>query len=201
MDFGFGNEYSKFKNNIFEFATAEDGDDWPNGPASTLLLRRLLENADFKSAFINRMPVLLATNFEKSRLLARINAMMSEIQSEVAKDQKRWSLNASHMSGQLEKMKTFATTRQAVIMSELSEYFGLGTAVNVTLSVSGAGTILVHDLPLDRSSVTVSFFKGTPVKLTAKSNGGSFSGWSDGVKEETRIIDPEKMTTLTANFK
>ena len=201
MDFGFGNEYSEFKNNIFEFATAEDGPDWPNGPASTLLLRRLLENADFKSAFINRMPVLLATSFEKSRLLARISTMMSEINSEVSRDQQRWKLSANRMNSQLEKMKTFAGTRQAVILSEMTEYFGLGSTANVTLSVEGQGAILVHNLPLDRSSVTVSFFKGTPVKLTAKSNGGSFSGWSDGVKEETRVIDPEKITALTAKFK
>ena len=201
MDFGFGNEYSEYKNNIFDFATAEDGDDWPNGPASTLLLRRLLENDGFRAAFINRFPVLLAMNFEKSRLLARINAMMGEIESEISRDQKRWGHNASYMSGQLEKMRTFAGSRQAVIMSEMTEFFGLGAVVNVTLSVSGSGTILVHDLPLDRNSVTVSFFKGTPVKLTAKANGGAFSGWSDGVKEETRTIDPEKVSSLTAVFK
>ncbi len=201
MDFGFGNEYSEFKNNIFEFATAEDGPDWPNGPASTLLLRRMLENKNFKTAFINRMPVLLATYFEKSRLLARINTMMSEIESEIARDQKRWNLNASYMSGQLEKMKTFAGSRQAVIMSEMTDFFGLGETAKVTLSVQGSGKIMVHNLPLDRNSVTVSFFKGTPVKLTAKANGGAFSGWSDGVKEETRTIDPEKVSSLTAVFK
>ena len=137
------------------------------------------------------MPVLLATYFEKSRLLARINTMMSEIESEIARDQKRWNLNASYMSGQLEKMKTFAGSRQAVIMSEMTDFFGLGETAKVTLSVQGSGKIMVHNLPLDRNSVTVSFFKGTPVKLTAKANGGAFSGWSDGVKEETRTIDPE----------
>ncbi len=201
MDFGFGNEYSVYKNNIFEFATAEDGEDWPNGPASTLLLRRMLENKNFKAAFINRMPVLLATTFEKSRLLARIDAMMSEIESEITRDQKRWNLNATYMSGQLEKMKAFAGSRQAVILSELAEHFELGDVAKVKLVTSGSGKILVHDLPVDRSSVTVSFFKGTPVTLTAKSSGGSFTGWSDGIKTETRVIDPDTVTTLTANFK
>lgn len=201
MDFGFGNEFSEFTNNIFEFATAEDGPDWPNGPASTLLLRRLLENKGFKTAFINRMPVLLATYFEKSRLLARISAMMSEIESEISKDQQRWNLNASYMNEQLEKMKSFAGSRQAVILSEMIEYFGLGEVAKVALSTEGSGKILVHDLPIDRSSVTVSFFKGTPVTLTAKSNGGTFSGWNDGNKDETRVIDPEKVSSLKAVFK
>ena len=201
MDFGFGNEYSEFKNNIFDFATAEDGPDWPNGPASTLLLRRLLENENFKNAFINRMSVLLSTYFEKSRLLARIAAMMAEINSEVSRDQERWNLNASYMSGQLNKMKTFAGERQAVILSEMIEHFGLGDIAEVTLSSSGSGTILVHNLPLNNSQVKVAFFKGTPVTLTAKSNGGTFTGWSDGVKAETRVVAPDTVTTLTANFK
>ena len=201
MDFGFGNEYSEFKNNIFEFATAEDGDDWPNGPASTLLLRRLLENADFKAAFINRFPALLAMNFEKTRLLARINAMMSEIESEISRDQKRWGHNASYMSSQLEKMKTFASTRQGVILSEITEYFGLGDTVNVTLSVQGSGKILVHGLPLDRSSLTIPFFEGTLVTLTVQENGGTFTGWSDKVTDKTRTIKPEEVSSLTAIFK
>ena len=201
MDFGFGNEYSEFKNNIFEFATAEDGPDWPNGPASTLLLRRLLENENFRTAFINRFPVLLAMNFERSRLLARINSMMGEIESEISRDQQRWHLNASYMNSQLNKIKSFAGTRQDVILSEMTEYFGLGELANVTLSVSGSGKILVHDLPLDRTTMTVSFFKGTPVTITAQENGGTFAGWSDKVMEKTRTIMPEEVSSLTANFK
>ena len=201
MDFGFGNEYSEFKNNIFEFATAEDGPDWPNGPASTLLLRRLLENAKFKLAFVNRFPVLLAMNFETNRLLVRINIMMNEIESEISRDQKRWGLNTSYMSGQLDKMKTFAKTRQSVILSEMTEFFGLGETVETTLSVSGSGKILVHNLPLDKSSMTVSFFKGTPVTITAQENGGTFVGWKDGVKEKTRVVMPGEVDSLTAIFK
>jgi len=201
MDFGFGNEFSQFTNNIFEFATAEDGDDWPNGPASTLLLRRLLENPGFKSAFINRFPVLLAMNFEKSRLLARIDAMMSEISSEISRDQERWGHDADYMSGQLEKMKSFAGSRQAVILSEMAEYFGLGDTAKVTLATQGSGKILVHGLPLDKSSMTISFFKGTPVTITAQENGGSFTGWSDKVTDKTRTINPEDVSELTAIFK
>ncbi len=201
MDFGFGNEYSEFKNNIFEFATAEDGPDWPNGPASTLLLRRLLENAKFKLAFVNRFPVLLTMNFETNRLLVRINIMMNEIESEISRDQKRWGLNDSYMSGQLDKMKTFAKTRQSVILSEMTEFFGLGETAETTLSVSGSGKILVHNLPLDKSSMTVSFFKGTPVTITAQENGGTFVGWKDGVKEKTRVVMPGEVDSLTAIFK
>ena len=105
------------------------------------------------------------------------------------------------MNGQLNKIKTFAGTRQDVILSEMTEYFGLGESAEVTLSVSGSGKILVHNLPLDRSSMTISFFKGMPVTITAQENGGTFTGWSDGVTEKTRTIMPEEVDSLTANFK
>jgi hypothetical protein len=83
----------------------------------------------------------------------------------------------------------------------MQEFFGLGDTAKVTLSVSGSGKILVHNLPLDRSSMTVSFFKGTPVTIMAQENGGTFTGWDDGVKTPTRTIKPGEIGSLTAIFK
>ena len=202
MDFGMGNEYSKFKNNIFEFATAEDGDSWPNGPEYTLLLRKLLENDGFRAAFVNRMATLLQMNFESSRVLARINAMMSEIESEIPRDQKRWGLSASRMEKQLSSIKSFAKARPGVVYDELREYFGLGKATPVTLSVDGPGAVLVHGLRLDTNPVTVNFFEGFPVELTAvPSAGGVWAGWGDGVMDATRMVTPGEITSLKAFFK
>lgn len=202
LDFGFGNDYSKYKNNIFEFATAEDGESWPNGPESTLLLRRLLENEGFKAAFINRMAVLLQMNFESSRVLARIEKMMVEIQSEIPRDQKRWGLSASKMTKQLNAIKNFAMNRPNVVYGELQEFFALGETAAVSLSVSGSGRILVHNLPVDVSKMTVNFFTGFPVTLSAEPlMGSTFAGWSDGESSPTRVILPECVSEVTAIFK
>ena len=202
LDFGFGNDYSKYKNNIFEFATAEDGESWPNGPESTLLLRRLLENEGFKAAFINRMAVLLQMNFESSRVLARIEKMMAEIQSEISRDQKRWGLSASKMTKQLNAIKNFAMNRPNVVYGELQEFFALGKTAAVSLSVSGSGRILVHNLPVDVSKMTVNFFTGFPVTLSAEPlMGSTFAGWSDGESSPTRVILPECVSEVTAIFK
>lgn len=202
LDFGMGNDYSEFTNNIFEFATAEDGPSWPNGPEYTLLLRRLLENDGFRAAFINRMAVLLQMNFESSRVLARIDKMMAEIESEIPRDQKRWGLSASRMESQLNSIKSFAKTRPGVVYDELREYFALDAPAPVSLSVNGPGAILVQGLKVDTSPTTVNFFKGFPVTVTAvASAGGIWDGWSDGEKEATRTILPEKFSSLTANFK
>lgn len=202
MDFGMGNNFSQYTNNIFEFALAENGETWPNGPESTLLFRRMFENADFKAAFINRMAALLQMNFESSRVLARIKNMMAEIESEIPRDQKRWKLNASRMENQLKSIKDFAQKRPEVLYQELREYFELGESAPLTLTVLGSGTILVHGLPLDRSTMTIPFFENFPVTLTASpSAGGVWKGWSDGVKEASRTVVPGEISELKAIFK
>lgn len=202
MDFGFGNGYSLFNNNIFDFATTEEGESWPNGPEYTFLLREFLKNANFKTAFINRMTSLLSMNFKSSRVLARINTLMAEIESEVERDQERWNLSGSRMDRELDEIKEFAENRPQVILSELIEFFELGKVVPVTLSVEGAGSILVHNLKLDEYPMTVNFFAGLPVIVTAVPQaGGVWAGWSDGVMDATRIIAPEEIQTLVAVFK
>ena len=201
LDFGMGNNYSQYTNNIFEFAAAEDGDSWPNGPEYTFLFRKLLENEGFRAAFVNRMAVLLQMNFESSRVLARIEQMMSEINAEIPRDQKRWGLNASKMTGQLNAIKDFAKERPGVVFDELREYFELGSAAPVSLAVNGAGNILVHGLKLDVSPMTVNFFEGFPVEISAEPSAGAvWAGWSDGVMEQTRMVNPGEISTLTANF-
>lgn len=203
-DFGFGNTYSEYSNNIFEFATNAEGsaDAWPNGPNSTLLLRRLLENENFKLAFVNRMTTLLSMNFETSRVSARINTLMSAISAEISRDQKRWSHSSSHMNDELETIKIFAKNRPGVIVREMREFFKLDEIVPVTLSVNGGGSILVHGLPIDRFPISVNFFKGLPVVVSAVPDAGKiWAGWDDGVLDQIRVVNPEEIPSLTAVFK
>jgi hypothetical protein len=87
-------------------------------------------------------------------------------------------------------------------MSEMKSYFTLGETAQVTLAVQGSGKILVHNLPLDKSSMTVNFFRDMPVTVTAEPAGGAvFAGWSDGNSNATRTFNPGELTTLTATFR
>jgi hypothetical protein len=203
LDFGFDNKQSDYDDiDMFTFTTAEDGSDWPNGPQHTFLLRSLLKNESFKAAFINRFSVLLSTYFSATRVEAKINTMMTEIESEIERDQERWSYNVGNMNYHLNLIKTFAANRPAEALTEMQNFFSLGDPVPVTLSVEGSGTISVHNLPLDTSSVTVPFFANYNVLLTATAKtGGTFVKWSDGETAITRWINPSEVTSLTAIFK
>jgi hypothetical protein len=202
LDFGFDSGHSLYANNVFEYATAEDGRSWPNGPEYTFLLRKLLENSEFKSAFINRLAVLFQKNFESSKLIARVKKMMAEIQSEIPRDQKRWNHSASEMEKELERVEEFVKTRAAVMTKELQEFFELGNEAPVTLAVDGLGKILVQNLPIDEEKMTVNFFEDYPVTLLAEPYSGStFVGWSDGETAPLRIIQPQYASEITAIFK
>lgn len=218
VDFGFGAGYNTQNNNVFSYVTNANGTNGmgmgmmpgmggqqqTSGSISehTILMIRLLQNEGFKNAFINRFCVLLSMNFSADRLVKRIDELQSQVQAEVARDAEFWNYDAASMSSNLEKIKSFAQTRQQTIMSEMQQYFSLGETASVTLSAQGSGKIAVHNLPLDQSSMTVNFYSGVPVIVTAVPNTGAvFSGWSDGVADITRTINPGEITTLTATFK
>lgn len=218
VDFGFGAGYNTQNGNVFSYVTNPNGTNGmgmgmmpgmggqqqTSGSISehTILMIRLLQNEGFKNAFINRFCVLLSMNFSADRLVKRIDELQSQVQAEVARDAEFWNYDAASMSSNLEKIKSFAQTRQQTIMSEMQQYFSLGETASVTLSAQGSGKIAVHNLPLDQSSMTVNFYSGVPVTVTAVPNTGAvFSGWSDGVADITRTINPGEITTLTATFK
>jgi hypothetical protein len=216
VDFGFGVGYNTQNGNVFSYVTNRNGTNGmgmmpgmgggqqTGGSISehTILMIRLLENENFKKAFINRFCVLLSMNFSAERLLKRIDELQSQVQAEVAGDAAFWGYDEASMSSNLEKIKSFAQTRQQTIMSEMATFFSLGDPTPVTLSTQGSGHILVHNLALDQSSMAVNFFRDVQVTVTAVPNTGAvFGGWSDGVQEATRTFTPGEVTTLTATFK
>jgi len=61
-----------YKNNSLQFHLAENGRDWPNPPWSTLILRKLLENEDFKTQFVSRFLDHLNDSFDSDRVVTRL---------------------------------------------------------------------------------------------------------------------------------
>jgi hypothetical protein len=202
LDLSFGKTREGNPANVFEYMFSGKSNSPHNAPKHTLLFRSLIKNKEFRAAFINRMTTLLQMNFESSRVLTKIETMMAEIETEISRDQKRWSLRVSKMEKQLAQIKQFAKERPSVVIRHLQEYLKLGTAVPVSIFVQGKGHVLVHGLPLDKTPLTISFFKNFPVTLAAEPRHGStWSHWSDGDTNTTRTIRPDEAQLLMAVFK
>jgi len=200
-DHGFGFHDGLPYGKVLEYITEPTGLYFTNPPYSSLLIRKLLENENYKNAFINRFSLLLATYYAPTRVELRINALMSPIESEIPLDQQRWVFDANHMNYQLTKIRNFGKNRPEQMQKEIEEFFGLGSPVDLTLKVSGNGKILVHDLPVLNNNATFKVYSTVPIIIKAVPSGGAkFKGWSDGDKNAERTIIVEQAATLQANF-
>ena len=188
--------------NTFEYILAEHSSDWANAPKHTFLFRSLMKNSKFKDSFINRMLTLIQTNFQSSQIISFIEDLMSEIKSEIPRDQKRWSLSATKMNGQLNVITKFATERQAATIQNLRNTFDLGDLSPVTFSVKGEGFISIHGTPISSYPIKIRFFEKSAITISATpKTGHTWSNWSDGNTNATRTITPKKVTEITAFFK
>jgi len=196
-DHGFGGWGSNHQGcGTMKYITAANGPSWPNPPHSTLIMRKLLENKNYENAFINRFSLLMATYFAPERVEARRSELMAQINSETQYDQAKWG--SKNEGGLPKTITSFNSARPSEMQSDIVSFFKLGNSVDFTISVNGTGRVLVHNLPLPKTSVT---FKAYPsVPITIKAEGAGFKGWSDGVTAAERTVTVTTSTTLTANF-
>jgi len=203
-DHGFGSWGTQNQEDLtmMQVVTATNGPSWPNPPNSTLILRRLLTNTKYQNAFINRFSLLIATYFAPARVNARINKLMADINNEIPYDVK-------HGPGYrpLSTIQSYANGRPyngvsgysqfPGMQSEITSFFGLGTPVDLSLSVSGGGNVFVDGLQVLNNSATFKVYPTVPITLKA---GPGFKNWSDGVTAAERTETITTATTLTAQF-
>lgn len=194
---GWGTSYGSQK--MLDFITSDCGytNCWPNPPISTFLIRKLLKNESYKKAFINRFSLLLATYFTTSRISSKISALESSIASEKSYDEAKWGPKYDNRPRTISE---FAANRTAEMQAEIESFFVLSTPSDLSLSVSGNGKILIHNLPMPESA-TIKVYPEVPLTIKAAPNGAAkFANWSDGDTNAERTITAGQLTTLTANF-
>ena len=172
------------------------------GPAQ--MLNKLLDNNDFKRLFINNACILLDNYLTYENVQKKVQEMMAAIPaSEQQRDQQRWPRNQGsfHWSPDGSDLIQYAQNRTQTVRQEMEQYFGLQNAVNVSISTSGSGTVLVDGMKLPKSNYQGKFYSNNELLLTAvPSNGAIFAGWSDGSTENPHKYTPNGQP-ITAQFK
>ncbi|MEQ8470739.1 MAG: CotH kinase family protein [Marinoscillum sp.] len=193
-DFGFDiwNE-GKVNWNTLEFALDANGPDWPNPPWSTLLIRRLLANDDFKNQFINTFADELNTRLLPEKVIEKINAHEEAIDSEISRHISRWN-GGSYSSWQnnVERMRDFADNRPAVVRQNIRSEFGLSSINKITLEVNNEafGEIRINTLELTNYPWSGDYFAGAPVTIEALPKPGyAFLRWEDDLTSTSRITE------------
>lgn len=156
--------------NSMEFATEENGPSWPNPPWSTMFLRKLLGNDEFKISFINRFMDCLNTNLSSEVINYKVDSIAHIINSEIYNQTQLWN-NTTYVKWyyEVEKIKSYNIERNSRMREYIRSYFGLGDIVSVTISVNDnqGGKVKMNTITPDIYPFTGKYFKYIPVTISA----------------------------------
>ncbi|MDX1741114.1 MAG: CotH kinase family protein, partial [Rhodothermales bacterium] len=204
LDFGFGRwNPEDYQHNTLAFATEPNGPQWPNPPWSTFFLRRLLENSDFRIAFVNRYADFLNTMFEERTILDVLDSLQTKISGEIPDHLGRWGQSYSYWLGQLANLRYYARNRPPAAESHLRSFFGLGNPVPVTVSSTSGGHVRVNRLDIRESEWTGQYYPPMPVPLRAVPDPGyRFVGWAGSVSsvDPSISVTPLRPLSVEARF-
>lgn len=181
MDFDRG--FVGVNNEMISFYQNEDG--WP--------FRDLMKNENYKKYFGRKLADLLFTNFNTERMIAQIDEHKNSIEAEIPNHVSRWAgtsgtgnysgikaiSSVDYWLSEVEKLKTFAQARPAVILNDLTNYgFQSPVPVSITTFPAKSGTLTFNGMKIPVDVCTGGYPKGEEIRLTAEEKAGyNFKGW------------------------
>ncbi|MBL7775338.1 MAG: CotH kinase family protein, partial [Saprospiraceae bacterium] len=187
-DWGFGlYDPLAWQHDAIQFFTEPDGPRWPNPPWSTLLLRRLLRNKDFRQQFINRLCDRLNTDFAPQRVLAEIAWFERQLGPEMPRHLQRWRISSVVWQRHLEQLREFAAKRPDFLRDCLARHFQPGRPAMLEVEPSAGGTVLINQsVTTGADGFSGVYFENIPVSITAvPAFGYRFAGW-EGLERDSR---------------
>ena len=176
------------------------------------LYNQLIKNPDFKRMFINRSAVMFDSYTNGKNVEKIVNSMVSKIdKAEMDRDlakfkqDQRYYTNSCPDNNGFSKdgscLKKWANDRDPKVLQEYQEEFGLSGTVSVSIGATGNGTVLMEGMKLPSASFKGKFFGGVKMELKAVPDAGAvFTGWSDGVTDNPRLVSPTDGSSFTAKF-
>lgn len=173
---------------------------------STLLFSNLLKNIDFRNKFINRFADELNTRFIPQHVKNHIDAVFDLVKPEINAHYTRWDSNPNNAQNNVDRLKTFAEKRMAVMKRDIKAEFDLPDFHNLTITNSDTSKGFVeinNNLNIQENSWKGDYFETVPITLTAIAKVGyEFSHWSgaSASRKETIQLNLKNNITVTPNF-
>ena len=191
--------------NTLEFALNPNGGSWPNPPWSTLFLRRLVENLEFRNKFINRYADEMNSRFLPDAVINHFTNIYDSILSEISNHLDRWN-SSSDIYYYVDRMNNFAANRQPQAKLHILEEFDLPDYHNITIinDTPNYGYVRVNNnLLIQQENWGGDYFEEVPITLKAiPESGYEFSHWSGEVDSEENeiILDINQDADIQAHF-
>ena len=96
-----------------------------NGMWSTIIIRSLLRNDEFRALFLDRLEYQMHHVWNQENVSAAIDFMAGQIDGEVARNNKRWKNSYSFWKQNIADMRRFAAGRQAWMKKQFATHPGL----------------------------------------------------------------------------
>ena len=174
------------------FATSPSETAWANNTNGTLMLRKTLDNAIFRTNFINRFADLLNSTLSTNRTLAKLQDYADLYGPGTAEHFNRWPVPLSWTNDGVGRIRAYLTARTDAVRRHIGNKFGLPTA-RLTVNVNDAahGTVTVNRLNINPATDglantnapypwTGTYFQSNALTVTAVPNPGyRFVSWTD----------------------
>ncbi|MBN2201752.1 CotH kinase family protein, partial [bacterium] len=165
---------------------------------------KLLQNASYRTAYINRTADLLNTLFTPASVQAIIDSLAGVIRADVGRDAEKWGTTMEAWEANVLAVRDFADRQPGIVRSQFMEHFNLDGTARLDLGiVSGSGRIRVNTVVAGTLPWSGIYFKGVPVTLTALPDPGyRFGGWTDASLpfSETVTWTPDGDRSVSAVF-
>jgi hypothetical protein len=191
LDFGFAlyENQSYAEHPTLDFATDPDNEGWPNPAVSTLHIRLVLSNPQFRNKFIQTLTASLNTAFQPERVINMINSHQNRILAEMPYHTNRWGQGMDNWNYQVERLRSFAWSRNAFMKNHIGSFFGLSQNVRMNISTFplGAGSVKYNGIAT--SSLQEGFYyRDLPFEVTPEpAPGYKFSHYNIRKREAEAI--------------
>ena len=191
--------------NTLNFVLSGIQTNWANAPWATLMLRRLIQNTEFRNKFVNRYADEINTRFLGSNVVQHFNDIYDRIIEEVPDHMQRWNSDDDPYN-YVEYMINFAVNRPEYAKEHILTELDLPNYHKVSLenSTPEFGFIRVNNnLKIQELIWNGDYFEEVPIILKAVPEFGyTFSHWSGGVdsNEEEINVDVYEEIEITAHF-
>ena len=183
--------------NTLEAVTDSESQVWPNHRNSTLFLRKLLDNTDFRNEYIQRTCSFIALIYGQDRVTHFTDSILNIIQPEIQNHIDRWEgaccgNNIFGWQSWVDKFRDFYTERPNHMRNFLQQKFNLSGTYELTLNYdqNTGGTVVVNANKMETPFMfTNLYFQNIPLRVTAVAKPGfTFSYWLE-TGETTSAFD------------